>query len=71
MIKYENSTLTIYIRNIKHYTDIDFTVNIIFPVNKIDRENRSCERKRSVREIYVSCVGNPVHAGDSRAKGEG
>jgi hypothetical protein len=39
MIKYENSTLKIYIRNIKHYTDIDPTVDFVFPVNKIDREN--------------------------------
>jgi hypothetical protein len=39
MIKYENSTLKIYIRNIKHYTGIGFTVNIVFPVNKIDHEN--------------------------------
>ena len=29
----------IYIRNIKHYTDIDPTVDFVFPVNKIDREN--------------------------------
>ena len=39
MIKYENSTLKIYIRNIKHYTNIDPTVDFVFPVNKIDREN--------------------------------
>ena len=38
-IKYENSTLKIYIRNIKHYTDIDPTVDFVFPVNKLDREN--------------------------------
>ena len=38
-IKYENSTLKIYIRNIKHYTDIDPTVDFVFPVNKIDHEN--------------------------------
>jgi hypothetical protein len=38
MIKYENSTLKIYIRNIKHYTDIDPTIDFAFPVNKIDRE---------------------------------
>ena len=25
---------------------------------------RSCGRKRYVREIYVSCVGDTVHAGD-------
>jgi hypothetical protein len=28
----------IYIRNIKHFTDIDPTVDFVFPVNKIDRE---------------------------------
>jgi hypothetical protein len=36
MLKYENSTLKIYIRTIKHYTDIDPTVDFVFPVNKID-----------------------------------
>ena len=39
MIKYEDSTSKIYIRNIKDYTDIDPTVDFVFPVNKIDREN--------------------------------
>ena len=41
MLKYENLTLKIkiYIRTIKHYTDIDPTVDFVFPVNKIDREN--------------------------------
>jgi hypothetical protein len=41
MIKYENSTLKIYIRNISKffYTDIDPTVDFVFPVNKIDRES--------------------------------
>ena len=42
MIKYENSTLKIYIRNtmyIKVFTDIDPSVDFVFPVNKIDREN--------------------------------
>ena len=29
----------IYILNIKHFTDIDPTVDFVFPVNKIDREN--------------------------------
>ena len=38
MIKYENSTLKIYIRNIKHYTDIDPTVDFVFPVIEIVRE---------------------------------
>ena len=39
MLKYESSTLKIYIRNIKHYTDIDPTADFVFPVNKIDRVN--------------------------------
>ena len=40
MIKYENSTLkNIYPKYIKVYTDIDPTVDFVFPVNKIDREN--------------------------------
>jgi len=41
MLKYENSTLKIYIRTIiiKHYIDIDPAVDFVFPVNKIDREN--------------------------------
>ena len=38
MLKNENSTY-IYIRNIKHYTDIDPIVDFVFPVNKIDHEN--------------------------------
>ena len=29
----------IYIRIIKQYTDIDPTVDFVFPVNKLDREN--------------------------------
>ena len=37
MLKYENSTLKIYIRTVKHYTDIDPTVDFVFPVDKIDR----------------------------------
>ena len=39
MLKYENSTLKIYIRTIQHYTDIDPTVDFVFPVNKIDCKN--------------------------------
>jgi hypothetical protein len=39
MIKYGNSTYKIYIRNINLYTDIDPTVDFVFLVNKIDREN--------------------------------
>ena len=29
----------IYFRTIKQYTDVDPTVDFVFPVNKIDREN--------------------------------
>ena len=39
MLKYENWTLKIYIRTVKHYTDIDPNVDFVFPVNKIDRTN--------------------------------
>jgi hypothetical protein len=40
MIKYVNSTLKIYIRNIsKLFTDIDPSDDFVFPVNKIDREH--------------------------------
>jgi hypothetical protein len=38
-IKYENSTWKIYIRNIKNYTDINPTVDFVFPVYNLDREN--------------------------------
>jgi hypothetical protein len=48
ILKYENSTLKIYIRTIKHYTDIDPTVDFVFPVNKIHGENTGarCVRKK-------------------------
>ena len=39
MLKNENSALKIYIRTIKQYTDIDPTIDFVFPVNEIDREN--------------------------------
>ena len=40
MIKYANSTLKyVYPKYIKVYTDIDPTVDFVFLVNKIDREN--------------------------------
>jgi hypothetical protein len=38
MLKYKISTLNIYISELSN-TDIDPTVDFIFPVNKIDREN--------------------------------
>jgi hypothetical protein len=34
---YENLTLKIYIRTVKHYTDIDPAFDFVSPVNKIDR----------------------------------
>ena len=41
MIKYELrfDIKNIYPKYIKVYTDIDSTVDFVFPVNKIDREN--------------------------------
>jgi hypothetical protein len=40
MIKYENSTLKIYIRNISKFMPISIQLlTSYFPVNKIDREN--------------------------------
>ena len=40
MLKYENLTFkNIYFRTIKQYTEVDPTVDFVFPVNKIDREN--------------------------------
>ena len=40
MIKYENSTLKIYIRNISKFMLISIQLlTSYFPVNKIDREN--------------------------------
>ena len=54
MLKYENSTLKIYIRTIKHYTDIDPTFDFVFLVNKIDRENSD---KNSLEQFEATeCV---------------
>jgi hypothetical protein len=40
MIKYEKIDIkNIYPKYIKDYTDIDPTVDFLFPVNKIDRKN--------------------------------
>ena len=41
LLKYENSTLKIYISEvcIKQYTDVDQTVDFVFPVSKIDGKN--------------------------------
>jgi hypothetical protein len=55
MIKYENSTLKIYIRNIKHYTDIDPTVDFVFPVNKIDREKGEKTNSKLTNCVFRSC----------------
>jgi hypothetical protein len=50
MIKYENSTLNKYI---KVYTDIDLTVDFVFPVNKIDRENLRIENLGTEKKLFV------------------
>ena len=59
MLKYENLTLKIYIRTIKHYTDIDPTVDFVFPVNKIDRENSHknsyLEKFEATKCVFRSC----------------
>ena len=52
MIKYEN----IYPKYIKDYTDIDPTVEFIFPVNKIDRENSEklvSQDKFEVNQMHI------------------
>jgi hypothetical protein len=58
MIKYENSTSKTYIRNIKDYTDIDPTVDFVFPVNKIDCGNSEKKIKTNLKLtkcIFRSC----------------
>ena len=57
MLKYENSTLKIYIWNIEHYTDIDPTVDFVFPVNKIDHENN--EKKNFLNKFEVNQMRIP------------
>jgi hypothetical protein len=42
----------IYIRNIKHFTDIDPAVDFVFPVNKIDRE----KGEKTIGRITVMCT---------------
>ena len=55
MIKYESLTLKIYIRNMKHYTDIDPTVDYLFPVNKIDHEKGEKTNLKSTKCV-LSCM---------------
>ena len=55
MLKYENSPLKIYIRNIKHYTDIDPTVDFVFPVNKIDREKGEKTNSKLTKCVFRRC----------------
>ena len=55
MLKYENSTLKIYIQNINYYTDIDSTVDFVFPVNKIDRENSDKIVLKLTKCVFKSC----------------
>jgi hypothetical protein len=49
----------IYIRTIKHYTDIDPTVDFVFPVNKLDRENSGknsfFEKFEATKCVFRSC----------------
>ena len=58
MLKYENSPLKIYIRNIKHYNDIDPTVDFVFPVNKIHRENSFLNKFEINRVTYENFPKN-------------
>jgi hypothetical protein len=67
MIKYENSTSKIYIRNIKDYTDIDPTVDFVFPVNKIDCGNSEKKIKTNLkltkcvfRSLNISTISNRI-----------
>ena len=53
---YENSTSKIYIKNIKDYTDIDPSVNFVFPVNKIDRENSEKIVSQDKFEVNQMCI---------------
>jgi hypothetical protein len=55
MLKYENSTLKIYIQNINYYTDIDPTVDFVFPVNKIDRKNSDKIDLKLTKCVFKSC----------------
>ena len=66
MIKYENSTLKRYIRNIKHYTDIDPTVDFVFPVNKIDREKGEKTNLKLTKCIFRSCNQRPKYVFTSK-----
>jgi hypothetical protein len=58
MLKYENLT-KIYIRTIDHYTDIDPTVDFVFPVSKIDRKNSDknsfLEKLEATKCVFRSC----------------
>ena len=64
MIKYENSILKIYIRNIKHYTDIDATVDFVFPVNKIDRSKGEKTNLKLTKCVFRSCNQRTKHFWD-------
>ena len=50
-----DKALKIYIRNIKHYTDIDPTVDYVFPVNKIDREKGEKTNSKLTNCVFRSC----------------
>ena len=44
MLKYESWTLRIYMRTIKHYTDIDPTVNNGPPANKFKMDHEISDK---------------------------
>ena len=58
MIKYGNSTLKIYIRNINLYTDIDPTVDFVFPVNKKKLIAKTVKKIRFLRHKFEA---NQMH----------
>ena len=61
MLKYENLTLKIYISElcIKQYTDVDPTVDFVFSVSKIERENSDknsyLENFEATKCVFRSC----------------
>ena len=56
MIKYENSTLkNIYPKYIKDYTDIDATVDFVFPVNKIVKKKFLKTNLKLTKCVFRRC----------------
>jgi hypothetical protein len=60
MLKYENLTLKIYISElcIKQYTDVDPTVEFVFPVSKIERENSDKNSWKRLMLNYIRTILN-------------